>query len=203
MTPHKRPLVIGLTGSIGMGKSTVAGLFKEEGIAVFDADAQVHILQGSGGALVGAIEMAFPGTTGARGVDRQLLGAAVLADKTKLAQLESIVHPAVAAARAAFFEAHKGDDMVVCDIPLLFEKSGPDAVDVIIVVSAPPGVQRARVLARPGMNAEKFRKILALQMPDLEKRSRADYVIGTGTPIEETRSAVKKIIKTARGTCIG
>lgn len=181
-----------------MGKSTVAGLFKDEGIAVFDADAQVHMLQGPGGALVDAIENAFPGTTGIQGVDRQLLGAAVLADKTKLAQLEAIVHPAVAGARAAFFEAHSGDDMVVCDIPLLFEKSGTDAVDIIIVVSAQPDVQRARVLARPGMNTEKFQQILALQMPDSEKRSRAHYVIDTGTPMEETRRALKKTIKKLR-----
>jgi dephospho-CoA kinase len=204
VTPHKRvherPLIVGLTGSIGMGKSTVAGFFKDEGLAVFDADAHVHTLQGPGGALVNIIEKAFPGTTGADGVDRQLLGAAVLENKAKLAQLEAIVHPAVAKARTAFFESHRGDDMVVCDIPLLFEKGGMDAVDVIVVVSAPPDIQRARVLARPGMTLAKFQHILALQMPDLEKRSRAHYVIDTGVPMEETRRAVKKTVKKMRAT---
>jgi dephospho-CoA kinase len=194
----KRPLIIGLTGSIGMGKSTVAVMFEEEGIAVFDADAVVHKLQGPGGALVADIESAFPGTTGTMGVDRQILGAAVLANKQQLTRLEAIIHPAVAHARAAFLESHAADEMIVFDIPLLFEKGGQGAVDTIIVVSAPADIQRSRVLARPGMTQEKFEQILGLQIPDAEKRIRADHVIDTRGPIEETRSAVKKIIKKLR-----
>ncbi len=194
----KRPLIIGLTGSIGMGKSAVAAMFEEYGIAVFDADAAVHILQGPGGALVTDIESAFPGTTSIKGVDRQILGAAVLGNKEQLARLEAIIHPAVARARSTFLEAHAADEMIVFDIPLLFEKGGQDAVDTVIVVSAPADIQRARVLARPGMTQEKFEQILGLQTPDCEKRIWADHVIDTGGPMERTRGEVKKIIKKLR-----
>ncbi len=196
--PHKKPLIIGLTGSIGMGKSAVAAMFQEMGIAVFDADAEVHKLQGSGGALVDQIEQAFPGSTGPMGVNRAVLGAAVLGDKEKLAQLEAIVHPAVAHERSTFLAQHKKDEMIVFDIPLLFEKGGSESVDVIIVVSAPAEVQRARVLARPGMTEEKFEQILRLQTPDAQKRDRADYVLDTGTAKQETQNMLKKIIKKLR-----
>jgi dephospho-CoA kinase len=195
MTARKRPVVIGLTGSIGMGKSTVAQMFKDAGVAVFDADAAVHRMQAADGLLVPAIEAAFPGATNTGGVDRQKLGAAVLGDKAKLALLESIIHPAVAAERAVFFKTHHQDDLVVFDIPLLFEKGGVDAVDTVIVVSAPTDVQRERVLARPGMTGEKFEQILKLQTPDAEKRARANYVIDTSGEFSATRQQVQNILK--------
>ena len=165
-----RPLILGLTGSVGMGKSSVARMFEALGVPVFDADAVVHRLQGPGGGLVASIERAFPGVAGPDGVDRKRLGAAVFGDPAALARLEAIVHPAVRAERRAFLREHAGAKLVVFDIPLLFEKGGAGDVDEILVVSAPPEVQRARVLARPGMTAERFERILALQMPDAEKR---------------------------------
>lgn len=189
-----RPTIIGLTGSIGMGKSTVASMFAEAGIPVFDADAEVRAMQGPGGELVPAIEAAFPGSTGPEGVDRNRLGAQVFADKTALARLEAIVHPAVAAKRAAFLKQHHDKRAVVFDIPLLFEKGGHESVDQIVVVSAPHEVQRARVLARPGMTPEKFDHIFGLQLHDTEKRTRADHVIDTGTSLEETRAQVAALI---------
>jgi dephospho-CoA kinase len=194
----KRPIIIGLTGSIGMGKSAVAKIFAGEGVAVFDADAMVHILQGPLGALVPKIEAAFPGTTGANGVDRAALGALVLGDPDKLKRLESIIHPAIAEERARFLNAHQNDDMLVFDIPLLFEKGGAEHVDVIVVVSAPADVQKSRVLQRPGMTQDKFDSILKLQMPDAEKRSRADHVIDTGTSLEQTGANIRKLIKSLR-----
>jgi dephospho-CoA kinase len=190
----KNPLIIGLTGSIGMGKSTVAEMFIKAGVPVFDADAVVHQLQGPNGALLAEIEAAFAGTTSPLGVDRQALGAQVWNNPEKLALLESIVHPAVAKARTQFFEQHKAAKMVVLDIPLLFEKGGVNQVDVVVVVSAPADVQRARVLARPGMTPEKFESILALQMPDEQKKARADYVIDTGQSLENTQIAVRYLI---------
>jgi dephospho-CoA kinase len=192
------PHIIGLTGSIGMGKSTVAAMFADEGVPVFDADATVHDLQKAGGALVPAIESAFPGTTGVDGVDRKALGAAVFGDKDKLAKLESIIHPAVAEQRIAFLKDHAEADMVLFDIPLLFEKGGHKGVDSIVVVSSPYTVQRERVLARPGMTAEKFDQIYALQMNDADKRARADYVIETGHSLEETRRNVRELVKKLR-----
>ncbi|PCD04511.1 dephospho-CoA kinase [Sphingomonas spermidinifaciens] len=187
-------ILVGLTGSIGMGKSTVAAMFRDEGVLVFDADAEVHRLQGPGGALLPAIEAAFPGTTGPDGVDRAALGRAVFGDDAALAQLEAIIHPAVAAAREAFLAEHAAAPLVVLDVPLLFEKSGWREVDRIAVVSAPAEIQRARVLARPGMTAEKFEAILARQLPDADKRARADHVIPTGGSIEATRAAVRDLI---------
>ncbi len=181
-----------------MGKSAAARMFEDLGIAVFDADAAVHRLQAKGGALVGAIEAAFPGTTTDDGVDREKLGAAVLGDTAQLKVLESIVHPAVAAERKAFFDSHLRDDMVVFDIPLLFEKGGADSVDAVLVVSAPAEIQRARVLARPGMTPEKLAKILALQTPDAEKRARADYIIDTSGSLDDTRQQVHKIVTNVR-----
>jgi dephospho-CoA kinase len=189
-----KPTIIGLTGSIGMGKSTVAGMFADAGIPVFDADAEVRAMQGPGGELLPAIEAAFPGSTGPNGVDRDRLGHQVFADKAALAHLEAIVHPAVAARRAAFLEQHKDKRAVVFDIPLLFEKGGHEAVDMIVVVSAPEDVQRARVLARSGMTVEKFEHIYGLQLHDSEKRARADHVIDTGTSLEETRAQVAALI---------
>ena len=194
----KRPLNIGLTGSIGMGKSTVAAMFEDEGIAVFDADAEVHRLQAADGALLPAIEAAFPGTTGAQGVDRRALAEKVLGDKERLGVLEAIIHPAVAKARMAFIDAHNKDDMVVFDIPLLFEKGGSETVDVIIVVSAPAEAQRERVLARPGMSEARFEQILGLQTPDAQKRQQADYVIDTGVTLGETRNQLREIVKKLR-----
>lgn len=190
----RRPRILGLTGSIGMGKSTVAGMLRELGVPVFDADAAVHELQGPGGALLPAIEAAFPGTTGPKGVDRPRLGAAVFGDKEKLARLEAIVHPAVAAMRKRFLEENADSPLVVFDIPLLYEKGGADALDAVAVVSAPPGMQRSRVLARPGMTLEKFEQILSLQVPDAEKRARADFVIDTGASLAATRDQVTGIV---------
>jgi len=187
-------IVLGLTGSIGMGKSTVAKMFVDEGVPVFDADAVVHQLHAPGGALVESIEREFPGTTGASGVDRAALGAAVLGDSGKLARLEAITHPAVADARAAFLAAHTDAPLVVLDVPLLFEAGGWSAVDRIAVVSAPERVQRARVLARPGMTPERFESIRARQLPDEEKRGRAHFVIPTGGTLDETRDEVRRVI---------
>ena len=186
--------VLGLTGSIGMGKTTVGRLFAEEGVPLFDADAVVHRLQGPEGALVAAIEAEFPGTAGAAGVDRNVLAEQVLDRPDALRRLEALVHPAVARERDAFLAAHRAAPLVVLDIPLLFEKGGWNLVDKVAVVSAPAEVQRARVLARPGMTPEKFTRILALQMPDPEKRARADFVIPTGGSIEATRDSVRRII---------
>lgn len=189
-----RPVILGLTGSIGMGKSTVAAMFAQGGVPVFDADAEVRRLQGPDGALLPAIEQAFPGTTGITGVDRQKLGAAVFGDDAALARLEAIVHPAVRAARAQFLLEHAGVPLVVFDIPLLFEKGGVEDVDVVAVASAPAEVQRQRVLARPGMTAERFAQILSRQLPDAEKRQRADHVIDTGTTVARTREQVRQLI---------
>lgn len=186
--------IIGLTGSIGMGKSTVAAMFADAGIPVFDADAEVRAMQGPGGELIPAIEAAFPGSTGPNGVDRDTLGQQVFGDKAALARLEAIVHPAVAAKRAAFLEANKDKPAVVFDIPLLFEKGGHESVDLIVVVSAPEHVQRARVLARPGMTAEKFEHIFKLQLHDSHKRTRAHHVIDTGTSLDATRAQVTALI---------
>ena len=190
-----RPFVLGLTGSVGMGKSTVARMFARLGVPVFDADVIVHGLQGPGGALVGSIERAFPGTTGPKGVDRAELGRRVFGDPAALARLEEIVHPAVRARREEFLLEHAGAPLVVFDIPLLFEKGALDEVDAVLVVSAPPDVQRARVLARPGMSPERFAEVLALQLPDAEKRARADYLIDTGCPIGETEAAVAALVE--------
>ncbi len=191
---------IGLTGSIGMGKSAVAQMFVEEGIAMFDADAAVRRLQGPGGRLLPAIEAAFPGTTGPDGVDRVELGARVFGDDAAIKRLEAIVHPAVGEERAAFLAQHGDDDMVVFDIPLLFETGGDRNVDVVVVVSADPATQQARVLARPGMTRERLADILARQTPDAEKRARADHVIATDCPMDQTRAAVRRVIACVRAS---
>ncbi|MGB3712759.1 MAG: dephospho-CoA kinase [Erythrobacter sp.] len=189
-----RPLIVGLTGSIGMGKSTVAAMFSREGVPVFDADAEVRAMQGPGGALVPAIEAAFPGSTGPEGVLREELGALVFEDPTKLAALEAIVHPAVAERRTRFLADNADAPIVVFDIPLLFERGGDAAVDAVVVVSASARQQRERVLARPGMTRQKFEHILSLQTPDAEKRERADHVIDTGTTLGETQALVRALI---------
>lgn len=190
----RRPIVLGLTGSIGMGKSTVAGMFAADGVPVFDADATVHQLQGPNGAAVAAIEAEFPDTTTDLGVNRTLLREAVMADPTAFARLEAILHPAVAEARESFLAAHAESPLVVLDIPLLFEAGGWRHVDKIAVVSAPPEIQRERVLARPGMTADRFEAILARQMPDADKRARADFVIPTGEGLQVTEDCVRAVI---------
>ena len=191
-------ILLGLTGSIGMGKSTVAGMFRAAGVPVFDADAAVHALQGPGGALLPAIEAAFPGTTGPAGVDRAALGQAVFGDTAALRRLERIVHPAVGAVRDDFIHRHRLHRIVVDDVPLLFETRGEGRVDAIVVVSAPAWMQRDRVLARPGMTLEKFAAILARQVPDATKRRRADFVIPTGVPPYRTRRHVRDLLACLR-----
>ncbi len=188
------PHILGLTGSIGMGKSTVAAMFRDAGVPVFDADATVHALQGPGGALLGAIEAAFPGTTSVAGIDRPALRAAIFGDAGQRARLESIVHPAVAAARERFLAAHTAAPLVVLDVPLLYETGGERYCDAVAVVSAPSAVQRERVLARPGMTGTTFAAILASQLPDAEKRARATHVIDTGTTLAATRAQVAALV---------
>ncbi len=185
---------LALTGSIGMGKSTVATMFAARGIPVFDADAVVRQLQGSGGALVRRIEARFPGTTHDGAVDREALAAAVLGKPDELATLEAIVHPAVHHERTRFIGEHQDSPALVFDIPLLFETGGEEAFDEIIVVTAPADVQRARVLARPGMTAEKLRHILARQVPDSDKRARATQIIDTSISLAETERQVDAIL---------
>ena len=187
-------ITIGLTGSIGMGKSTVAAMFRAAGVPVFDADAEVHKLQGPRGALVAAIESLFPGSTSPTGVDRLALGRAVFGHKAALTRLEQLIYPAINAARGRFLRRHRARAMVVLDVPLLFEKGGWRGVDAIVVVSAAPSIQRRRVLARRTMTPQRFHQILALQTPDLEKRRRADFVVDTGTTRLATRTAVRRLI---------
>lgn len=187
-------IVLGLTGSIGMGKSTASSMFRDRGIPVFDADEVVHDLYR--GAAVPLIEAAFPGTTVDGAVDRARLGAAVVGKPDRLAELESIVHPLVREVERAFLEAaeRSGAPLAVLDIPLLFEGSGADRCDLIAVVSTSPEIQHQRVFGRPDMTEEKFAGILARQMPDEEKRARADIVIDTSSDIENTRRTVDGII---------
>jgi dephospho-CoA kinase len=192
-------IVLGLTGSIGMGKSTVARMFADENVPVFDADATVRMLQGAGGALVAEIEATFPGTTGPEGVKRDVLAERVLHDRAILKRLEAIVHPAVGRAREAFLSEHAARPLVVLDIPLLFETGGDASVDKVAVVSADPDIQQMRTLARPGMTPEKFARILVQQTPDSEKRKRADFIIPTDVEMEETRASVRRIIACLAG----
>lgn len=190
-----RPLILGLTGSIGMGKSTVAAMFERLGVPVFDADREVRRMQVPGGPLLPAIEAEFSGVTGPKGLDRAALAAKVFGDAAALARLEAIVHPAVRAAREAFLSQHGGTPLVVFDIPLLFEKGGVGEVDKVLVVSAAADVQRARVLARKDMTEQRFEEILALQLPDAEKRAKADYVIDTGRSLAETEGEVADLVE--------
>jgi dephospho-CoA kinase len=189
-------ILVGLTGSIGMGKTTTARLFADEGVPVYDADAAVHALYAKGGAAVATVEALFPGVVVDGAVDRAQLGERVLNDPAALKRLEAAVHPLAAAARAGFFEKAAADraKVVVLDVPLLFETGGDAQMDAVVVVSAPAEVQRERVLARPGMTAEKFEAILARQMPDAEKRERADFVIDTGRGVEAARDQVRAVL---------
>lgn len=193
-------LLIGLTGSIGMGKSTVAQRLRALGLCVIDADAEVHKLY-NGGPAAPLIEAAFPGTTVDGTVDRQKLAAWLLAHPQDFKTLEKIVHPLVFQAEQALLqaEARKGAAMAVLEIPLLFETRGHERVDVTMVVSAPPEAQRARVLARPGMTPEKLAQILSKQLPDAEKRVQADFVVDTGVSIPETEAQVDSIIASLKG----
>jgi dephospho-CoA kinase len=197
-----RPFVLGLTGSIGMGKSAVAQMLRAQGVPVFDADAAVHRLQAPGSPLLAQIEAAFPGTTGPEGLSRQELGARVFGDRAALARLEAIMHPAVGALREAFLAEHANAPLVVFDIPLLFEKGHGAGLDAVVVVSAPAAMQRARVLARPGMTEAKFEQIQALQVPDADKRARADHVIETGCTLDETERAVAALVGALRARTI-
>ncbi len=190
-----RPFLLGLTGSIGMGKSTTAGFFKAAGVPIWDADDTVHRLYAPGGAAVPVLEAAFPGVTGAEGVDRAVLKAAIAADPKALPRIEALVHPLVAADRAAFIAAHAAAPLLLLDIPLLFETGADAGLDGTLVVSAPPEVQRARVLARPGMTPAHLAAILARQMPDAEKRRRATWVIET-TTLDAAQAAVQDLIRT-------
>ena len=191
-------ITIALTGSIGMGKSTVAAMFARQGVPVFDADATVRRLQGPGGALVERIEERFPGTTRDGAVDREALAACVLGDPDELAALEALVHPAVHHERTRFILENGDAAALLFDIPLLFETGGEGAFDKIVVVSAPPDVQRARVLKRPGMTEEKFEAIASRQMPDPQKRERADFVVETGGDLSTTEAQVSRIL-----ACLG
>jgi dephospho-CoA kinase len=186
--------ILGLTGSLGMGKSTTARFFAEEGVPVHDADAVVHRLYD--GEAAAAIETAFPGTTAGGKVDRDKLAARVLGDSTALKRLEAIVHPLVQEAeRRLLAEAEsRGEKVAVLDIPLLFETGGEERVDAVVVVSAPPDVQRSRALERPGMTVDKLDAILAKQMPDDEKRRRADFVVDTSRGFEAARADVRAVL---------
>jgi dephospho-CoA kinase len=192
-------IVLGLTGSIGMGKSTTAKMFAEAGVPVHDSDETVHRLYA--GAAAPLVEAAFPGTTVGGVVDRVKLGARVLGDAGALKQLEAIIHPLVRADADAFLARHRnaGESIAVLDIPLLFETGGRGRVDKVVVVTAPAEVQRQRVLARPGMTEEKLAAILAKQVPDEEKRRLADFIIDTGQGLDAARAAVAAIIAELRG----
>jgi len=189
---------IALTGSIGMGKSTVAEMFEHAGIPVFNADAVVHKLQAPGGGLVEKIGEHFPGCVRCGTLDRECLAQIVLADPDKLSTLEDIVHPAVRDARDEFIAAHRDSPALLFEIPLLFETGGEKDFEKVVVVSAPADVQRARVLERTGMTTAKLDSILARQMPDSEKRARADFVVDTGTDLSTTESQVRDIL-----ACLG
>jgi dephospho-CoA kinase len=187
-------IVIGLTGSIGMGKSTTAELFAREGVPVFDADAAVHALYRD--AAVGPVEAAFPGVTRDGVIDREALGLRVIGDAAAMKRLEAIVHPLVRAARQDFLAAarNQGAALAVLDIPLLFETGGDAEVDVVVLASAPEPVQKARVMARPGMTEARFEAILAKQMPDADKRQRARFVIETGESLDRAARQVQAVI---------
>ena len=193
-------ILIGLTGSIGMGKSTTAAMFREAGVPVYDVDAAVHDLYDQGGAAVAPVGEAFPGAVRDGKVDREALRQAVLGDPEALKRLNAIVHPLVGRDRIGFFQQAEADgaDMVVLDIPLLFETGGHANVDAVVVASAPADMQRERVLARPGMTAERLDAILAQQMADAEKRARAHFVVDTSRGLEPAREQVAEIIAVMR-----
>lgn len=193
--------VIGLTGSIGMGKSTAAAMLREMGLPVFDADATVHRLMAKGGAAVPAVEAAFPGVVVDGAVNRPELGKRVFGNGEALRRLERILHPRVGEAEQAFLArvARRRLGYAVRDVPLLFETGGDKRCDATIVVSAPRHIQRARVLARPGMTDERLQQVLAKQMPDAQKRLRADYVVPSGLGRRVTRQALAAVLRNIRG----
>jgi dephospho-CoA kinase len=195
-------VVLGLTGSIGMGKSTAAAMLRRLGVPVHDADAAVHRLLGRNGKAVAKVDAAFPGTAGPAGIDRAALGRRVFGDAAALRRLEHILHPMVRADTARFLGRMRArrEPLVVLDIPLLFETGGEHRCDAIVVVSAPAFLQRARVLGRPGMSASRFAAILAKQMPDAEKRRRADFVVPTGLGRRETLRRLAEIVRVASAT---
>lgn len=192
------PWRLGLTGSIGMGKSTTAALFAEAGVPVWDADAAVHRLYAPGGAGAPAIAALVPGAVVDGAVSRERLRTAIANDPSLLDRIEAVVHPLVAADRAAFLAGNAQAPLVVLDIPLLYESGSAPEADAVLVVSAPPEVQRARVLARPGMDEAAFARILARQLPDREKRARADYVIDTSRGLEAARADVAALLTQIR-----
>ena len=193
-------ILLGLTGSIGMGKSTTAALFRAAGVPVYDADAEVHASYARGGACVGPVGEAFPGVVKDGAIDREALRQRVLGKPEELRRLNSVVHPIIGGLRRTFFDDARaaGADLVVLDIPLLFEGGGERGMDAVAVVTAPPDVQRARVLDREGMTAERLEAILAHQMPDAEKRARADFVIDTSRGVEPVRREVAEILEIMR-----
>ena len=193
-------ITIGLTGSIGMGKSTTAAMFAAEGVPVYDADAEVHALYAKGGAAVEPLAAAFPGVVVDGAVDRAKLSHHVVGKPDELKRLEAIVHPLVGESRVGFFQKAVADgaDIVVLDIPLLFETGGEKRMDAVVVVSAPADLQRQRVLARPGMDEAKLDAILARQMADAEKRARAHFVIDTGQGLDHARAQVRDVLKRLR-----
>lgn len=193
------PYLLGLTGSIGMGKSTTAGLFAEAGVPVWDADAVVHRLYGPEGGGAAALADVAPEAVLDGAVDRTRLRAATLADPTLLGRIEARIHPLVAADRAAFVAHHPGAPLIVLDIPLLYETGAAGQMDGVLVVSARPETQAARVLARPGMTEAAFRAILARQVPDADKRARADFIIETDHGVEAARSEVAALIERLKG----
>jgi len=199
-TRRRKPFIVGLTGSIGMGKSETAKLFARLGIPVHDADAAVHALYETGGAAVTPIERAFPGAVKDGRVDRASLAAQLGGDQDAFRRLEAIVHPLVRESERHFLEAAatRGDELVVLDIPLLLETGSHTRVDAIVVVSANPDAQRARVLARPGMTPEKLESILARQLPDVDKRAKADFVIETDKGLPQAFEDVKRVVAALR-----
>lgn len=199
MSP-RLPFRLGLTGSIGMGKSTTAQIFRDLGVPVHDADAAVHALYGAEG--VAPVAAAFPGVVVDRRVDRALLGARVFGDDAAMKRLEAIVHPLVRAREKAFLDqaAAAGEPIAVLDIPLLYETGAQGRVDAVLVVTAPEAVQRARVMARPGMSEETFAAILARQMPDAEKRRRADFVLDTSQGLDPAQAVVAELLDKLRAT---
>ncbi len=193
------PFILGLTGSIGMGKSTTAEFFRDAGIPVWDADASVHKLYGTGGAGVRAIEALAPAAIKDGAVDRSVLRRAILRDDGLLQRIEAVVHPLVSANRQDFLKSHLDKPLVVCDIPLLFETKADMWLDGVLVVTASETIQAQRVMEREGMTREVFETILAKQTPDAEKRRRADYLIDTGLGLDHARAEVLSLIERLKG----
>lgn len=198
-------ITIGLTGGIGMGKSTTAALFAELGIPVWDADSAVHRLYAPGGRAVEPVSKRFPAALSEEGgIDRLRLAEAVLGDPDSLGELERIVHPLVGLDRMSFLQEQRaaGEEIVLLDIPLLFERKGPYRPDIVVVCSAPEDIRKARVMERPGMTEEKYAAITAAQMPEADKKAQADYIVPTGEGIERTREEVVKIVEAIRATAL-